>query len=55
MIGQLHPDLRPDEIYSPHQIEPWLMELVSAPALLDIVEKTIGFIMKMGLVPHQKT
>jgi len=42
MIDQLHPDLQPYEIYSAHQIEPWLMELVSAPALLDIVEKVIG-------------
>ena len=42
MIGQLHQDLQPDEIYSAHQIEPLLMELASAPALLDIVEKAIG-------------
>ncbi len=42
MIGQLHPDLQPDEIFSAHQMEPWLMELISAPALLDIVEKAIG-------------
>lgn len=42
MIGQLHPDLQPDEIYSAHQSESWLMELVSAPALLDIVEKVVG-------------
>lgn len=42
MLGRLHPDLQPDEIYSAHQIEPWLMELVSAPAVLDIIERVIG-------------
>ena len=42
MIAELHPDLQPDEFYSVHQQERWLLELCSAPALLDALEPMIG-------------
>ncbi len=42
MLAELHPALRSDEIYSAHQSEPWLLELVSSTAILDVVEQVIG-------------
>ena len=35
MIANLHPTFKPDEIYSAHQQERWLLELCNAPQLLD--------------------
>jgi len=42
MLAQLNPKLRPDEIYSAHQQERWLLELASSDDLLDAVEHSVG-------------
>jgi len=42
MFMQLHPALRPDEIYSAHQQEPWLLDMATNTNLLDAVERVIG-------------
>ena len=42
MIANLHPTFKPDEIYSAHQQERWLLELCNAPQLLDALESIIG-------------
>jgi ectoine hydroxylase-related dioxygenase (phytanoyl-CoA dioxygenase family) len=36
------PDLPPDRIISAHQQEPWLWDLATQPAVLDMIEKQIG-------------
>ena len=36
------PDLPADQIISAHQQEPWLFDLATQPALLDMIEKQIG-------------
>ena len=36
------PDLPADRIISAHQQEPWLWELATQPALLDLMEKQVG-------------
>ncbi len=42
MLFQLNPEIRPDEIYSAHQQERWLLELAVSDDLLDAVEQVIG-------------
>ena len=42
MLEVLHPDLAPYEIYSAHQLEPWLLDLSSCNGLLDPVERVLG-------------
>jgi ectoine hydroxylase-related dioxygenase (phytanoyl-CoA dioxygenase family) len=42
MLSELEPGRRPEDIFSPHQLEPWLFELASQPAILDLVERQAG-------------
>ncbi|MSU70066.1 MAG: hypothetical protein EXS39_04680 [Opitutaceae bacterium] len=42
MLAERQPGRRPEDIYSSHQQEPWLFELASQPALLDMVERQAG-------------
>lgn len=42
MIAKLHPSMKPDEFYSAHQQERWLLELCNSSPLLDALEAVIG-------------
>src|SRR2546425_4612509 len=42
LIRNLHPSLQPDEIYSAHQQERWLLGIAASPPLLDAIELQIG-------------
>ena len=42
ILRDLHPTVAPDQVFSVHQSESWLMELINEPRLLDVVEKVIG-------------
>jgi ectoine hydroxylase-related dioxygenase (phytanoyl-CoA dioxygenase family) len=42
MVRDLHPSLKPDEIYSAHQQENWLLKLATCKPLLDVIEPQIG-------------
>lgn len=42
IIGELHPSLKADEIYSAHQQERWILEIASSKSLLDVIEQQIG-------------
>jgi len=42
MISGLHPSLKPDEIYSAHHQEEWLLRIAAAKPLLDIIEYQVG-------------
>lgn len=42
MLADLHPDLKPDEIYSAHQQEEWILKIAASSALLDVIERHIG-------------
>jgi len=42
MVDELHPRLQPDEFFSAHQQESWLLDLCCAPQLLDVIEDAIG-------------
>ncbi len=37
-----HPDIPPDQVIAAHQQEPWMWELATQPALLDMVETQCG-------------
>jgi hypothetical protein len=42
MLQELHPSLKSTEIYSAHQQERWILDILTAKPLLDIIEKEIG-------------
>ena len=42
LIQDLHPSLKPDEIYSAHQQEEWLLNLAACKLLLDVIEFQVG-------------
>jgi phytanoyl-CoA hydroxylase len=42
MIRDLHTSLKPDEIYSAHQEEEWLLRIATSKPLLDVIELQIG-------------
>lgn len=42
MIRDLHPSLKPDEIYSAHQQESWLLAIAACKPLLDVIEYDVG-------------
>ncbi len=42
MIESLHPTLKTEEIFSPHQQERWLLDLCNATGLLDSLEAVLG-------------
>jgi len=42
MLKSLQPGRQPDEIFSAHQQEPWIFELATQPALLDMIERQVG-------------
>jgi hypothetical protein len=42
MIRDLHPSLKPDQFYSTHQQEEWVLKLATAKPLLDVIEHQIG-------------
>jgi ectoine hydroxylase-related dioxygenase (phytanoyl-CoA dioxygenase family) len=42
MIANLYPGFKPDEIYSAHQQEKWLLKIAACKPLLDNIESQIG-------------
>lgn len=42
MLARLQPGRSPDEIYSAHQLEPWIFELATQPPILDMIEQQVG-------------
>lgn len=42
MIANLHHSLKPDEIYSAHQQEEWMLKIAASKPILDVIEKQIG-------------
>jgi len=42
ILHERHATIEADQIFSVHQTEKWLLELVSHPRMLDVVERIIG-------------